>query len=75
MLVPDLTVSVQYSSELRALLNCLTPLPEPQRQSILLVYYYGESHHEVAQRLQQPPGTVKSWIRRGLIRLRECLES
>ena len=73
--VPDPTVSVQYSSELCALLNCLLPLPEPQRQSILLVYFYGASHHEVAQRLQQPLGTVKGWIRRGLIRLRECLES
>jgi RNA polymerase sigma-70 factor (ECF subfamily) len=57
------------------LLHCLRPLPEPQRQSLLLVYYNGYSHHEVAQRLQQPLGRVKGWIRRGLIRLRECLDS
>ena len=75
MPVPDPAASAQHSSELQALLHCLRPLPEPQRQSLLLVYYNGYSHHEVAQRLQQPLGTVKGWIRRGLIRLRECLES
>ena len=70
---PEPTAQVHYSSELQALLKCLQPLVEQQRQSLLLVYYYGYSHSEVAQRLQQPLGTVKSWIRRGLVSLRACL--
>ncbi len=46
--------------------------------SVLLAYYDGGlyfRHHELAERLNAPLGTVKSWVRRGLSRLRECLES
>ena len=70
---PEPTAQVHYSRELQALLDCLQPLLEQQRQSLLLVYYYGYSHREVAQHLHQPLGTVKSWIRRGLANLRDCL--
>jgi RNA polymerase sigma-70 factor (ECF subfamily) len=70
---PEPTAHVQYRSEVQALLDCLQPLGEQQRQSLLLVYYDGYSHSEVAQRLQQPLGTVKGWIRRGLVSLRACL--
>ena len=47
---------------------------ESPRRAILLAYYQGCSHEEVALRLQAPLGTVKSWIRRGLLRLKQCLE-
>lgn len=52
---------------------CLKTLEPQQRQSVLLAYYEGLTHQELSQRLGAPLGTVKSWIRRGLTRLRECL--
>lgn len=62
------------SEEARGLWHCLDQLEEAQRDSILLAYREGRSHEEIAGHLDKPLGTVKSWIRRGLIRLRRCLE-
>jgi RNA polymerase sigma-70 factor (ECF subfamily) len=53
--------------------ECLAALDEKPRQGILLAFVHGLSHPEVAERLASPLGTVKSWIRRGLLTLRECL--
>lgn len=58
---------------LERLLFCLRGLSEVQRKSVLLAYYEGYSHTELAQAMGAPLGTVKAWIRRGLARLRECL--
>lgn len=52
---------------------CMGGLPEEQRRSVLLAYYQGYTHQEMARVLNAPLGTVKSWVRRGLQRLRECL--
>ena len=52
---------------------CMAQLSQAQRQSIALAYYQGQSQAEVAEQLRQPLGTVKSWIRRGLLLLRDCL--
>lgn len=49
----------------------LAELPEPQRRAIELAFMHGLAHAEVAERMQQPLGTVKAWIRRGLLQLRE----
>lgn len=57
-----------------ALHHCLDRLDEPQRRVILLAFVDGLSHSELAQRLGAPLGTVKSWIRRGLVALKACLE-
>ena len=57
-----------------ALGGCLETLSASQRQSISLAYLHGLSHAELAAHLRQPLGTVKTWIRRGLEKLRECLE-
>lgn len=53
--------------------ECLSALDETKRQGILMAYVGGYSHGEIAGRLRMPLGTVKSWIRRGLSALRECM--
>ena len=52
-----------------------TRLEGGQKQAIALAFVRGLSHAELAHHLRQPLGTVKSWVRRGLERLRQCLEA
>lgn len=54
--------------------RCMEELNGQQRSSLALTYYQGLSHAEVAEHLSQPLGTVKSWVRRGLQKLRSCLD-
>ena len=63
------------ASDARALANCMQGLSAQQRQSVALAFYDGLSHGEVAEKLKQPLGTVKSWVRRALLSLKSCLES
>jgi len=72
---PDPLEQTMQNSAARALLKCLQGLDEQQRRSIMLAYYEGLTHSELAARLGAPLGTVKSWIRRGLMHLKTCLES
>ncbi len=60
--------------EREALLECLGQLGKEQRESLRLAYFEGLTHPELAERLQAPLGTVKTWVRRGLERLKRCLE-
>lgn len=59
----------------RELTRCIEGLSAAQRQSVALAFYDGLSHAEVAEQLRQPLGTVKSWLRRGLLALRDCLDA
>lgn len=54
--------------------DCLEALPINHRRAIHLAFYEGSSHSELAEILQVPLGTTKSWIRRGLMQLRGCLQ-
>ena len=56
-----------------ALHECLAELEGEQRQSIALAFFHGLSHSELAAHLRKPLGTVKTHVRRGLLRLRDCL--
>ena len=53
--------------------RCLTSLTELQRESVLLAYYQGYTYREVSEVLETPHGTIKTRLRDGLIRLRDCL--
>ena len=57
-----------------ALNGCLERLEAKQRQMIALAFWHGLAHSELAQHMQQPIGTVKTWMRRGLAMIRKCLE-
>jgi len=61
------------NNELKALLSCMEKLNPDQRQCLLMAYYYGYTHEEISKRMSTPVGTVKSWIRRGLAQVKECL--
>ncbi len=56
-----------------ALRRCLEQLDKPRRASLMLAYVSGFSHGEIAGRLGVPLGTVKAWIRRSLLALKECM--
>lgn len=62
------------SAGLAALEKCLGTLDDMPRRAILLAYAYGYTHEELAARLATPIGTVKSWVRRSLERLKRCLD-
>jgi RNA polymerase sigma-70 factor (ECF subfamily) len=66
---------LKQSAEAGAIAECLGQLTEEQQKSITLAFFNGLSHGELAQQLQKPLGTVKTWIRRGLDRLKTCLDS
>ena len=70
---PEALERVAASAEGRRLRDCLAALDEKNRKGILLAFVHGLSHAQVAARLDLPLGTVKAWIRRGLLQLRECL--
>lgn len=61
------------SSEARALAACMDRLEPLHRESLQLAYFDGLSHAEVAARMGQPVGTIKSWIRRAMPMLKDCL--
>jgi RNA polymerase sigma-70 factor, ECF subfamily len=71
LIAPD---SADSRAELRALQRCLDELDEQPRRAMLLAYCYGLTREELALRLDMPVGTIKSWLRRSLERLRRCLD-
>lgn len=66
--------ATQADCDMQRAMRCLADLQEPQRRCLLLAYYYGYTHEELAAELGAPLGTVKSWIRRGLVKARNYLE-
>jgi RNA polymerase sigma-70 factor (ECF subfamily) len=64
---------LMMSQEARQLAICMGRLDVNQRQAVALAYLRDQSHTEVSDILNVPLGTVKSWIRRGLEKLKTCL--
>jgi len=71
----DAVERIDAAAEAGALRRCLGLLDENQRRCVILAFVDGLSHSEIAQRLASPLGSVKSWVRRGLLALRSCLQS
>ena len=73
--IPDFEGSLdekRRATRVRELMNSLNP---QQRRAIELAYFEGLSHSEIANALKEPLGTVKSWIRNGVLRLKEGLQT
>jgi RNA polymerase sigma-70 factor, ECF subfamily len=66
--IEDSALSIARSRRLKA---AFEKLPPDQRTAIELAYFEGLSHTEMAERMQQPPGTVKAWVRTALKTLRQ----
>jgi len=62
-------------ADARAVKACVDALEARQKQAVALAFYRGLSHAELAAHLHEPLGTVKSWVRRGLERLKACLDA
>ena len=65
----------EMTDELRRLLGCLGQLEEDRRRMVLLAYYSGWSREQLAAKFDAPANTIKTWLRRSLLEIRECLGS
>ena len=69
----DVAEVVEARLDQQRVRHCLGALTELQHESVRLAYYGGYTYREVAELLGTPLGTVKTRLRDGLIRLRDCL--
>jgi RNA polymerase sigma factor (sigma-70 family) len=72
---PDASAEAAFAllPETSALRRCLEQLDLTRRTAVILAYAHGMSHGELAGKLGVPLGTAKSWTRRGLLSLQECM--
>jgi RNA polymerase sigma factor (sigma-70 family) len=71
---PLASALLEQAQDAQALHRCLDELDERTRQTIRTAFFEGVTYEALAHRLDTPLGTVKSWIRRGLLKLKECLQ-
>jgi RNA polymerase sigma-70 factor, ECF subfamily len=64
----------EMTEELKRLLSCLGRLDPEKQRIVLLAYYSGWSRDQLAQKLDIPVNTIKTWLRRSLLEIRECIE-
>ena len=72
---PRAEALLEQAQDRARLYGCLEELDARTRQAIRTAFFEGVTYEALAVRLDAPLGTVKSWIRRGLIRLKGCLET
>lgn len=70
----EAAVRVSSTHDEDRLSHCMDGLSQQQRECIQLGFLSGLTHEEMAHKLDSPIGTIKSWVRRGLRALRECLD-
>jgi RNA polymerase sigma-70 factor, ECF subfamily len=73
--VPQYEQALDEKRRAEVVRSLMSSLSAPQKKAIELAYFEGLSHTEIAEALHEPLGTVKSWIRNGLIRLKEGLRA
>lgn len=71
---PDPLGLLTKAADALAVRACLEAIDGSQRQCLALAYYHGLTHAEMAAHLGSPIGSVKVWLRRGLEKLRRCLD-
>ena len=69
----DPSATIERNEDLRRLQACLDGLEPEKKELVLLVYYYGMTREEISSRINRPVATVKTWLRRSLAQLRDCL--
>jgi len=72
---PNPLARQEMTDELKRLLACLGRLDEDRRRLVLLAYYGGWSRDQLAAKFNTPVNTIKTWLRRSLLEIRECLGS
>lgn len=70
---PDAGSRKEMTAELKRLLECIGQLDSDRQRLVLLAYYNGWSREQLAEKLDQPISTVKTWLRRSMTEIRECL--
>ena len=71
---PEPLEQSEASEQRRRLERCLGALADQQRDAVRAAFFSGTTYNQLAERMGVPLATMKSWIRRSLIRLRACLE-
>lgn len=69
----DPSADLAQAGERAQIFACLEELEPVRATAIKAGFYQGLSYPEIAEAMDKPVGTVKSWIRRGLMQLKECL--
>ena len=71
---PNPEERLDQQRQARKVRDLIRSLPQSQRQALELAYFQGMTHSEIAAAMNEPLGTVKTWIRNGLQRLRQEME-
>jgi RNA polymerase sigma-70 factor (ECF subfamily) len=64
----------EMTEELKRLLSCLGKLDPEKQRVVLLAYYSGWSRDQLSTKLDIPVNTIKTWLRRSLLEIRDCME-
>ncbi len=70
---PDPLAQREMNEELKRLLACVGLLPQERQKLVLLAYYNGWSREQLAAKFETPVNTIKTWLRRSMLDIRECL--
>ena len=69
----DTLASHERNEDARRLNSCLARLEPGKREIVLLAFHYGMTREEISNRINRPVATVKTWLRRSLAQMKDCL--